>query len=293
MTGEPTFRRVATNGVTLNVAEAGPEAGPLVVLLHGFPESWHAWRRQIPALVAAGFRVLAPDQRGYALSDKPPGVADYALDALAADVVGLVDAMGRDRASVIGHDWGGIVAWHAIGRHPGRFDRAVILNAPHPDAMFRELKSNPAQLLKSWYALAFQIPGLPERLLRRRDFRSLADGLVRSSRPGTFTTEDLARYRRAWAEPGALRSMIHWYRAGFRHRSTPPADPVIPVPTLILWGVKDAFIGPGVARSSFALCRDARLEWFPEATHWLHLEEPEAVNRLILGFLGTPGELPN
>ena len=285
MTSEPTTRRIATNGITLDVAEAGPEDGPLLILLHGFPESSHGWRRQIGPLAEGGFRVLAPDQRGYGRSDKPKGVASYALDRLVDDVVGLVDATGREKAKVIGHDWGGIVAWGAISARPDRFDRAVILNAPHPDAMRKELRANPAQLLKSWYAFAFQIPALPERLLARHDFRPLVEGMEKSSRPGTFSPEDFARYRAAWSEPGALRSMIHWYRAGVRHPPKPPADPLVKVPTLILWGLKDRFLGPGVARSSYALCRDARIEWFDEATHWLPHEEPARVNAAILDFL--------
>jgi pimeloyl-ACP methyl ester carboxylesterase len=283
---DPRLRRIATNGISLNVAEAGPEDGPLVVLLHGFPEFWFGWRHQIGALAEAGYRVMAPDQRGYNRSDKPRGVAAYRLEALVDDVVGLVDAAGRDRASIVGHDWGGIVTWGAIARHPGRFDRAVVLNAPHPDAMLREIKQNPRQLLKSWYTFLFQLPILPEAMSRSGQWRTPIRGLERSSRPGTFSPVDFERYKQAWSEPGALTSMIHWYRAAFRHRPAPIADPIVRVPTLILWGVKDQFIEPGVARSSFALCDDARIEWFDEATHWIQHEEPDLVNRLIIGFLG-------
>jgi len=286
MSLDPTSRRVATNGITLNVAEAGPEDGRLVILLHGFPEFWYGWKHQIGPLAEAGYRVMVPDQRGYNTSEKPRGVASYALGPLVDDLVGLVDAAGREQATVIGHDWGGIVAWGAIARHPGRFDRAVILNAPHPDAMRRELRTNPRQMLRSWYAFGFQIPWLPEKMLSRNDFRPLVDGMAHSSRPGTFGPEDFERYKEAWSEPGALTAMIAWYRAGFRHPPPPEPDPVVRVPTLILWGRKDPFIGEGVARSSYALCRDARLEWIDEATHWVHHEEPERVNAAILGFLG-------
>ena len=280
-------RRISTNGVSLEVAEAGPDDGPLALLLHGFPEFREGWRYQIGPLASAGFRVVVPDQRGYNRSDKPKGIASYALDVLVEDAVGLLDALGRERASVIGHDWGGIVAWGAIARHPGRFDSAVILNAPHPDAMLREIKANPAQLLKSWYALAFQIPWLPERLLSRDGFRGLARSMAASSRPGTFSEADLDRYRRAWSEPGAMTAMVNWYRAGLRIPHAPWPDPLIRVPTLMIWGAKDRFLGPGVARSSFALCESARLEWIDEATHWVQHEEPERVNRLILDFLAT------
>ena len=285
MPDEPTLRRVLTNGITLSVAEAGPSGGPAVILLHGFPEPWSSWRAQIGPLAAAGYRVLAPDQRGYGLSDKPRGIASYRLGELVADVLGLIDDLGVAKASVVGHDWGGIVAWAAIARHPERFDRAILLNAPHPSAMIREVRGNPRQLLKSWYTLAFQVPKVPEALLHRRDFRALERGLISSSRPGTFAPEVIAEYKRAWAEPGALTSMIHWYRAAFRDRAKSPDEALIRVPTLILWGAKDAFLGPGIARSSYALCRSARIEWFDEATHWIHHEEPERVDRLLLEFL--------
>ena len=285
MIDEPRFSRISTNGVSLNVAEAGPSDGPLVVLLHGFPEFWYGWRGQIGPLAEAGYRVLAPDQRGYNASDKPPGVASYALDVLADDVVGLIDARGRERASVIGHDWGGVVAWGAIARRPDRFDRAAILNAPHPDAMLRELKGNTGQLLKSWYALFFQLPRLPEAMLRRADFRWLVRAMRGSSRPGTFQPADFERYRRAWSEPKALTSMVNWYRAGLKIKHQAYADPLVKVPTLMIWGAKDRFLGPGVARSSYVLCESGRLEWIEEATHWVQHEEPARVNRLILDFL--------
>ena len=186
---------------------------------------------------------------------------------------------------MIGHDWGGVVAWAAISRHPSRFDRAVILNAPHPDAMLREIKGNPAQLLRSWYVFALQVPRLPERMLRRADFRALVEGMTRSSRPGTFSTADFERYKLGWSGPGALSAMVNWYRAGVRVEHAPFPDPLVRVPTLMIWGVKDRFVGPGVARSSYALCESARLEWIDEATHWVQHEEPDRVNRLILDFL--------
>ncbi len=285
MSATTTGRRVATNGVTLEVLEAGPADGPPVLLLHGFPEPASSWLGYLDALALAGFRGVAPDQRGYGRSDKPKGVASYRLDELVADVVGLIDDLGAPRASVVAHDWGGVVAWAAIARHPDRFDRAVILNAPHPDAMVRAVRQDIRQFLRSWYTLAFQIPRLPEALLRRRDYRALTRGLVGSSRPGTFPPEVLATYRRAWAEPGALTAMIGWYRSAFRERSRGRAEPLVRVPTLLLWGLRDRFLGPGVARSSYALCQDARLEWFDDATHWIQHEEQARVIALILGFL--------
>ena len=286
------FRRVATNGIHLNVAEAGPEDGPLALLLHGFPENWYGWRHQIEPLAAAGFRVVVPDQRGYGSSDRPRGVAAYRLDELVADVLGLVDAAGRERVAIVGHDWGGIVAWAAIERHPDRFDRAVILNAPHPAVMQRAIRQDVRQLARSWYTFAFQVPGLPERLLGRKNHRALERGLTGTSRPEAFSHADLELFRAAWAQPGALRAMIHWYRAAARSPNLPLPQPPIRVPTLILWGAKDHALGPGLARLSYAQCRDARLEWLPDATHWLAHEEPARVIAAILGFLGGARPAP-
>jgi epoxide hydrolase 4 len=292
MSVEPEDTTVATNGITLHAAQAGPRDGIPVILLHGFPEPWFCWRQQIGPLAEAGCRVLAPDQRGYNTSDKPEAIASYALDVLAADVVGLIDAAGWNSASLVGHDWGGIVAWWTALRHPGRVDRLAILNAPHPVAFQRYIRTHPSQLLRSWYVFYFRLPGLPEAGFRRANWRSLCRALERTSRPGTFTEADLDRYRKAWSEPGAIRSMIHWYRAAMRHRPEPPADPRIHVPTLLIWGPDDRFIGREVAEASLALCDQGRLEWVEGATHWVQHEEPGRVNRLLVNFLAGH-ERPN
>lgn len=276
---------IVTNGIRLHVVTAGPAGGPLVLLLHGFPEFWVAWRKQIPYFADRGYRVLVPDQRGYDRSDKPAGLSAYRLDALAGDVVGLIDAAGAERAFVVGHDWGGVVAlWTAI-RHPQRVRRLVVLNCPHWRAMRRELRRNRAQRWKSWYMLFFQLPWLPEWLARRADARMLADALVRTSRPGTFSAADLAEYRRAWAQPGALTGMINWYRALVQRPPRFPADGRIRVPTLLLWGARDAFLERGLAQATVEQCADGELIYLDEATHWLQHEEPERVNALIDAFL--------
>jgi epoxide hydrolase 4 len=282
---DPPFVRMTTNGITLNVADSGPDDGPLVILVHGFPEFSYGWRRQIGPLAEAGFRVLAPDQRGYNLSEKPSGISAYALDALTDDVIGLIDACGRERASIVGHDWGGVVTWNALLRHPSRFDRAVILNAPHPEVMLRAIRADLGQFRKSWYTLFFQCPWLPEALLRRGDFQWLRRAMTRSSRSGTFSEADFAAYNQAWSEPGALTSMLHWYRAGFRVKHEPYPDPLVKVPTLMIWGAKDLFLGPGLARASFAQCEAARIVWIEDASHWVQHEKPDRVNQLLLEFL--------
>jgi pimeloyl-ACP methyl ester carboxylesterase len=287
VTTEPEFAVVPTNGIRLNVARAGPADGPLVILLHGFPEFWYGWRQQIGPLADAGFRVLAPDQRGYNTSDKPEGLRAYAIDALAADVIGLIDDAGRERAALVGHDWGGIVAWWAALRHPERVERIAALNAPHP-AVLRRAWRNPAQLLRSWYVFVLQLPWLPEALLRRGGWRALADSLRRTSRPGTFREEDIERYRRAWSQPGAITAMINWYRAWMRAHPGRPKDERVRIPWLLIWGARDRFLGTDVARASLEFCDSGRLVFLEQATHWVQHEEPGHVNRLLLDFLGQP-----
>ena len=276
---------VATNGIRLNVVQAGPEEGPLVLLLHGFPEFSYGWRKQIPALVEAGYRVWAPDQRGYNLSDKPKGVAAYALDQLGADITGLMDAAGVEKAYVVGHDWGGLVTWW-LGVHAAdRLEKMVVLNAPLGSVFRRHLQSSRKQLLKSWYVLFFQLPWLPEAFSRAGNWRNMARSLAGTSRRGTFSEADLAEYRRAWSQPRAFQSMINWYRAIFRTRSSGRDHLPVQVPTLLIWGAKDRFLGSEMAQASVALCQLGRLEQIDGATHWVQHEEPEKVNSLILDFL--------
>jgi pimeloyl-ACP methyl ester carboxylesterase len=276
--------RVAVNGIELDVAAAGPADGKLAILLHGFPEFSYGWRHQIPALAAAGLRVVAPDQRGYNRSDKPAGTAAYKLDTLGDDVLGLADALGHDTFAVVGHDWGGVVAWHLATRNPERIARTAILNAPHPATMRRYARGHPSQALKSWYVGLFQLPVIPEQALRAAGFWGLRRTLRRTSRAGTFTGEDFRRYDEAWAQPGALTAMLNWYRALRLSASSTPATR-IRVPVRVIWGDRDAFLDSGLAEAGAALCEDAEVIHLPEASHWLHHEEPQRVNRLLTEFL--------
>ncbi|MCB0020534.1 MAG: alpha/beta hydrolase [Anaerolineales bacterium] len=278
-------RFVATNGVTLHLVEAGPADGPLVLLLHGFPEFWWGWRAQIPALAAAGYRVVAPDQRGYFLSEKPAGVASYQLPTLAADIAGLIAAFGYEQAAVIGHDWGAAVAWQTALMFPQRVHRLGILNVPHPRVMVETLRSDPQQVRKSWYILAFQLRGLAERAAAANDWALFRESVRSSAQPGTFTDEILSVYQKAWSVPGALRSMMSWYRAAFLSPEGGFADPLVSPPTLILWGEQDQFLEAAMARRSLDFCRDGQLHYFPNASHWVQHEEAAAVNRRLLAFL--------
>lgn len=299
---------IETNGIRLHVAQAGPADGPLVILLHGFPEFWYGWRHQIDELAAAGYRVWAPDQRGYNQSDKPVGVGAYRIDQLAADVVGLIDAAGQERALLVGHDWGAAVAWWMAATQPQRLSKLVILNVPHPKVMRWYLRKHPRQLLKSWYIFFFQLPFLPEWFARANNWWFMSRMLLRSSHPGTFTPDDLTLYRQAWAQTGptgasAFRTMVNWYRAGPRRatlgraasgravegqESAKSGSLRITVPTLIIWGVEDSFLSRGMAKPSLDLCDDGQLIFVEKATHWVQHEAAEWVNALLRGFFNRP-----
>lgn len=281
-----THHYVPTNGLRLHVVQAGPAAGPLVVLLHGFPEYWASWRAQLTALASAGYRVWVPDQRGYNLSDKPLGIAAYALPTLAADIIGLLDAAGVRQASIIGHDWGGIVAWYLAAHYPGRVANTTIINVPHPAVVLPTIWRVPGQLARSWYIGFFQLPELPEHLIRRRNWRFGERALRGTSWPGTFSAAEVARYKVAWAQPGALTAMLNWYRA-LRVPDKKPW-PRILGPVQVIWGRQDAFLDARLAHLSLRECANGQLHYFPEATHWVHLEEVEAVNDLLLEFLAQP-----
>ena len=272
--------------IELHAVAAGPPSGPLVILLHGFPEFWYSWHRQIEPLASAGFRVVVPDQRGYNQSSKPRGSAAYALPLLTSDLIAIADQLHAEKFSLVGHDWGAAVAWSAAILHPDRVAKLAILNVPHPSVLFRYLRKNPRQLRRSWYMFFFQLPWLPEAAFSAFHFRLGVNSLARSSRPGTFSEQDLSQYRAAWSQSSALTGMINWYRAAFRHRSKFP-DPTVRIPTQILWGVRDAFLLPEMAQDSLRYCANAELIRFPDCSHWLHHEEPARVSELLTAFFQT------
>lgn len=277
------FTRRVCNDVTLHVAEAGPENGPLVVLLHGFPEFWYGWRYQIGALADAGYHVVAPDQRGYNLSDKPKGIANYDVDKLAADVVALAAHYTNEPFKLVGHDWGAVAAWWTATKSPEKLRKLAVLNCPHPVVWTQAMTNDPVQRKASWYVRAFQIPLLPEMGLKRNNFAGVIGSLRESKTP--LSEEDANRYRAAWGQPGALTTMINWYRAILRHRFEPIAPRSIRMPVQIIWGQKDRYALPALAEASKALCADVRLNYLPEATHWVAHDEPAAVNAILLDFL--------
>ena len=277
---------INTNGIRLHVVQAGPPDGPPVILLHGFPEFWYGWHKQIPALTAAGYRVWAPDQRGYNLSDKPKKVNAYALDELAADVAGLIDATGHDKVFLVGHDWGAAVTWWTALKYPQKLKKIAVLNVPHPVVMGQTLRKNFKQLRKSWYIFFFQIPWLPETLAARNNWQAGLQLLKASGRSGTFSAADFEQYRQAWSQPGAYTAMVNWYRAMARHPSALRLpSPRITVPTLLIWGVHDVALSKTMAQPSIDLCDNGQLVFIEEATHWVQHDEPARVNQLLLDFL--------
>jgi epoxide hydrolase 4 len=268
--------------VRLHYVEAGE--GPLVVLLHGFPEFWFGWRLQIEQLAAAGFRVVAPDLRGYNLSSRPRGIAAYGADKLADDVHGLIHSLGADSAMLVGHDWGGTVAWTLAMNHPEAVERLVILDAAHPRKLQKGLFF-PRQLLRSWYFFCFALPWLPERFVRARRFRFLRR-FLRDARPA-YTPEEVDRYVEAWSQPGAAAAMIDYYRNSV---FTPPwkawsAIHRVSAPTLVIWGKRDRYLGPKLAEPEHDdvpnLDRVVRLS---DASHWVHHDETDRVNELLVDF---------
>ena len=279
------FHRRSANGITLHCAEAGPVDGPLVILLHGCPEFWYGWRHQIGPLARAGFRVVAPDQRGYNESDKPKKIAAYDLDVLAADIASLANTLGRQTFAVVGHDWGASVGWWTARNYPARVERLAVLNAPHPAIWKDAMANNPQQKQLSRYVATIGMPVLPELIIRLGRYRGLVDALRTASSPNAFTEADIAKYRAAWRKPGALTAMFNWYRALLRKPLRLDGEQRIVSPVRIIWGVKDAYAIPELASESAKLCEDAKILYLENATHWVAHDEPERVTRALLEFL--------
>lgn len=281
-------RYATTNGMRMHYVEAGRAGDPLVVLLHGFPELWWSWRHQIQALVAAGFRVVAPDQRGYADSDKH---GPYDLDTLSEDIAGLLASLGQKRAMIVGHDWGGAVAWHLAATRPELCSRLVILNSPHPVIFKRALFGNRRQMKRSWYMFFFQLPWLPERLLTRGDASAIVRLLKGNAvRRDHLDEETLAPYREAMRKPGAASGMLGWYRnipkAALRKRDGRKHFPTIEAPTLLVWGMRDRALGyEDVVPGTEKFVRDLVVERIAEAGHFVQSDAPEEVNEKLLAFL--------
>jgi pimeloyl-ACP methyl ester carboxylesterase len=277
------------SGLRMGYVEAGPAEGEPVILLHGFPEFHYSWRFQLPVLAAAGYRAIAPDQRGYNRTDKTP---PYDLGTLTFDVAQLQDALGIASSHIVGHDWGGAVLWAFASRYPGRVRRVVGLNAPHVNAYLDTVRRNPVQIARSQYITFFQLRGTAERALERGNYGFL-DAMARQVRNGHMTPADVARYKDAAAQPGALTAMLEWYRTiarevtvnRFRMRQM-----YVTRPALSVWGEQDPALVQGVNEAARKYVRDFTTIYLPKAGHWVQMDEPEVVNQLLVGFLGQRGE---
>lgn len=276
-------RFVDVGEVELHVVLAGPLDGPPVVLLHGFPEFWYAWRGPMAALARAGFRVIAPDQRGYNRSEKPRGVASYRVDRLAADVVGLIEGLGYESAYLVGHDWGGGVAWQAVLDYPQRVRRLAVIDTPHPRAS-EGFESGEDTV--NWFRSFIQLQGIAEWSARLGNWRMLSGALRSTSREGTFPEPVMDQFRSAWDRENAFRSMAHWYRAGPR----PPrdGDDRVSVPTLVLLAPDDVYIPGDVSRRSELFLDAGRLVELEAGSHWVIQEDPEEIGALLVDFFREP-----
>jgi epoxide hydrolase 4 len=268
--------------VQLHYVEVGE--GPLIVLLHGFPEFWYGWRAQIEPLAAAGFHVVAPDMRGYNLSTSPGEVDEYTSEKLAADVRGLIRERRAESAMLVGHDWGGTAAWLTAMNHPEVVDRLAILNAAHPRKLSQGLH-HPAQLRKSWYFFFFALPDLPETVVHANNWHFLRHFLHDANPP--YTPEEMDRYIDAWSQPGAATGMINYYRSSVRtpQKQAEAALRVIEAPTMVIWGDRDSYLGPELAEPDHDDVPNlVRVERLPNASHWVHHDEAEQVTRLLADF---------
>lgn len=273
---------ITVNNIRLHYIDEGE--GEMVVLLHGFPEFWYGWRNQIPVL-AKQYRVIAPDLRGYNLSDKPGSVADYKIETLAKDIADLITGLGAERAIVVGHDWGAAVAWAVAGLYPQVVKKLAILNVPHPAEMKRAFESfNLAQWKKSWYIFFFQLPFLPEKIVGTQQFFERTFAKM-SMNPGAFTAADVQQYVAAFAQPGAVKAAIAYYRAAFRAvLSGTPLSP-IQAPVLMLWGEHDAALGKELTYRTKDYCQNTcEIKYDPTSGHFVQHDNPQWVNAELLKF---------
>lgn len=275
-------RYAKVNGIQLHYVEEG--SGELVILLHGFPEFWYGWKNQIPVL-SKKYRVVAPDMRGYNLSDKPTKVSDYKIDLLALDIAELIKTLGEEKAIVVGHDWGAAVAWAVACLHPQRVKKLAILNVPHPNEMSRAFKGfNFSQWKKSWYIFFFQLPFLPERVIgTEKFFRATFKNML--MRREVITRDDIKKYVEAYRQPGAVKSAIAYYRAAFRSFLTAVKMPKVKAPVLMLWGEKDTALGKELTYRTKEYC-ESTCEILYDSTsgHFVQHDNPDWVNQKLLEF---------
>ncbi|UBF25499.1 alpha/beta hydrolase [Kovacikia minuta CCNUW1] len=277
-----------TNRIKLHYVTQGE--GPLMLLLHGFPEFWYSWRHQIPEF-AQDYKVVALDLRGYNDSDKPDPQSAYIMAEFIEDVKGVVAALGYERCILVGHDWGGMIAWQFSYAYPTWVERLIVLNIPHP-AKFAQGLRTPQQLFRSWYIFFFQIPWLPELLIQLNHYQALDQAFRGMAiNKNAFTDADLEDYKAAIAKPGALTAAINYYRNLFQQGLIEkPSWSVLEMPTLMIWGEEDIPLGKELTYGTEKYVRDFRIRYIPQCSHWVQQEQPQLVNQYIREFLAESGK---
>lgn len=274
---------IHTNGIKLHYVTQGE--GPLMLMLHGFPEFWYSWRHQIPAF-ATDHKVVALDLRGYNDSDKPEAQSAYVMAEFIKDIKGVIEGLGYDRCTLVGHDWGGAIAWSFAYAYPGLVDRLIILNLPHP-AKFAEGLRTPQQLLRSAYIFFFQIPILPELLIQWNDFQALEAAFKGMAvAKNTFSDDDIEAYKNAFAKRNTLTAALNYYRNVFAQGLTTTDWGILTVPTLMIWGEADTALGKELTYGTEKYVQDFRIRYIPHCSHWVQQEQPQLVNQLMREFLG-------
>lgn len=275
---------IITNGVRLHYVTQGE--GPLMLMLHGFPEFWYSWRHQIPEF-AKYYKVVALDLRGYNDSDKPKAQSAYAMDELVKDVEGVIKGLGYNKCTLVGHDWGGAIAWNFAYKHPDMLDKLIVLNLPHP-AKFAEGLRTPQQIQRSWYVFFFQLPLLPELFVQSNDYQFIETAIKGMAvDKSAFSQADIDAYKDAAAKRGALTATINYYRNAFQPKFFNQSLGVLEVPTLMIWGEKDIALGKELTYGTEAYVRDFQIKYIPNCSHWVQQEQPSLVNQYIREFLGV------
>jgi pimeloyl-ACP methyl ester carboxylesterase len=283
------------NGINLHYVSCGKKSGPLLLLVHGFPEFWYSWRHQM-SFFKKNFHVVAVDQRGYGLSDKPQTIADYRTNKLTEDLYHLLNHLGVARCHLAGHDWGGAVCWRFAQAYPQMVERLVILNCPQPGAFKSFVEGNFGQFLKSWYMFFFQLPYLPEWFHSRLNGQLIVDYFTKppfGTRLTKFTEEEMEAFRANFSIPGSMTAAVNYYRAAFRYPEQPittkPGNIYPPtLPCLLIWGDQDAALSVELAQKSKEFCPQLQVQIVPGASHWVQQDAPEIVNKAMENFFNEP-----
>jgi pimeloyl-ACP methyl ester carboxylesterase len=275
---------IIANGINLHYVTQGK--GPLMLMLHGFPEFWYSWRHQIPEF-AHDYQVVALDLRGYNESDKPKNLEDYKMEDFVEDVKGVIQGLGYESCILVGHDWGGAIAWNFTYAHPDLVEKLIVMNMPHPAKLMEGIQT-PLQLWRSWYIFLFQLPWVPELLFHWNDYQAIDSIFVGSAVDKTaFTPTDLEAYKDAAAKRGALTAMLNYYRNVFPDLLNDKQSQwsVLNVPTLMVWGEEDQALGKELTYGTEKFVQNLRIKYIPNCSHWVQQEQPLVVNQYMRQFL--------